>query len=68
MIIGRDMKKNQEVSFSTDASRVVLITGKRGAGKSYTLGVLAEALFGRVLLLLIEPLGIFLTFCLPNIV
>jgi len=66
MIIGQDIKKNNEVEFSTDKSRVVLITGKRGSGKSYTLGVLAEELFNDALLLLIDPLGIFWTCCLPN--
>jgi len=66
MIIGFDIKKNTEVEFSTDQSRVVLITGKRGSGKSYTLGVLTEELFNDALLLLIDPLGIFWTFCLSD--
>jgi len=66
MIIGRDIKKNNEVDFSVDKSRVILITGKRGSGKSYTLGVLTEELFDDALLLLVDPLGIFWTFCLPN--
>jgi len=66
MRIGTDIKKDNEVDFSTDQSRVVLIAGKRGSGKSYTLGVLTEELFLDNLLLLIDPLGIFWTFCLPN--
>ena len=66
MNIGPDIKKNNPVEFSTEKSRVVLITGKRGSGKSYTLGVFAEELFGDVLILVIDPLGIFWTFCLSD--
>ena len=66
MNIGQDIKKNHQVECSTEKSRVVLITGKRGSGKSYTHGVFAEELFGDVLILVIDPLGIFWTFCLPN--
>jgi DNA helicase HerA-like ATPase len=66
MILGTDIKKNNQIEFSTEKSRVVLITGKRGCGKSYTLGVLAEELLNDALLLLIDPLGIFWTFCLKN--
>ena len=66
MVLGQDIKKNDMIEFSTDQSRVALITGKRGSGKSYTLGVFAEDLLDQSLLLLIDPLGIFWTFCLPN--
>jgi len=66
MIIGKDIKKNNQVEFATDQSRVALITGKRGSGKSYTLGVLTEELFKCALILLVDPLGIFWTFCMPN--
>jgi len=67
MIIGKDIKKNNDVEFSTEKSRVGLVAGKRGSGKSYTLAVLAEVLFLRVLLLVIDVLGIFWTFCLPKV-
>lgn len=67
MIIGKDIKKPNEVEFSSNSkSRVILITGKRGSGKSYTLGILAEELFEDNLILLVDPLGIFWTLCLPN--
>jgi hypothetical protein len=72
MLLGQDIKKNDMIQFSTDQSRVALITGKRGSGKSYTLGVVAESLFEMAnpgqqnLVLLIDPLGIFWTFCCPN--
>jgi hypothetical protein len=66
MVLGQDIKKNDMIEFSTNQSRVALITGKRGSGKSYTLGVFAEDLLEQSLLLLIDPLGIFWTFCLPN--
>ena len=64
--IGKDIKKNNDVFFSTEKARVILITGKRGSGKSYTLGVFVEELFGEFLILVIDPLGIFWTFSLPE--
>ena len=67
MILGKDVKKNKDVEFSTDKSRVILVAGKRGSGKSYTLGVMTEELFEDALLLLIDPLGIFWTFCMPSL-
>src|SRR3972149_3731094 len=73
MILGHDIKTQQSVQVSLDKSRVVFVTGKRGSGKSYTLGVLAEELYlqgntadARPLILMVDPLGIFFTFCCPN--
>ena len=73
MIIGREIKTDKEIEIDIDRSRVILITGKRGSGKSYTLGVITEELFtsvpssqSKILILLIDPLGIFWTFCLSN--
>ncbi len=82
MILGHDIKTQQSVGVSLDKSRVIFVTGKRGSGKSYTLGVIAEELYltggtlserssqveaeTRPLILLVDPLGIFFTFCCPN--
>lgn len=49
-------------------SRAVLICGKRGSGKSYTIGVLLEELAQRedVLVIVADPMRNFHTMCLPN--
>ncbi|MBI1924641.1 ATP-binding protein [Candidatus Poribacteria bacterium] len=81
MVLGHDIKTQLPVEVSLDKSRVIFVTGKRGSGKSYTLGVLAEELYlqGSVAeikplvstgstrrILMVDPLGIFFTFCCPN--
>jgi len=83
MVLGHDIKTQNPVEVSLDKSRVVFVTGKRGSGKSYTLGVIAEELYltgsqvgaeNRPLvstgstrrILMVDPLGIFFTFCCPN--
>lgn len=68
--IGKDIETNEEVIIEGDRSRVVFICGKRGSGKSYTMGVLIEELFekaqGDALIVLADPMGIFHTMTLPN--
>lgn len=76
MILGHDIKTQEPVSVSLSKSRVIFVTGKRGSGKSHTLGVIAEELFlpletgaektQRPLILLVDALGIFFTLCCPN--
>jgi len=49
-------------------SRAVFICGKRGSGKSYTIGVLLEELVQRedTLVIVADPMRNFHTMCLPN--
>jgi len=54
-------------------SHVVLVAGKRGSGKSYTLGVLAEEMAGlpeevaqNIAVLIYDTMGIFWTMAYPN--
>ena len=42
--IGRDVKSEEYVYLDASRSRAVLVCGKRGSGKSYTLGVIVEEL------------------------
>jgi len=48
----------------------MFICGKRGSGKSYTIGVLVEEIFERTqgdnLIVVVDPMGIFHTMALPN--
>ncbi|KPK42922.1 MAG: hypothetical protein AMJ78_00755 [Omnitrophica WOR_2 bacterium SM23_29] len=67
LTIGKDLKKSQAIQIDDTHSRAILICGKRGSGKSYTLGVIAEELFSsqpKPLILIIDPIGIYWTMCL----
>ncbi len=68
--IGKINESNEQVMIEGDRSRAVFICGKRGSGKSYTMGVLVEELFDRgqeeILIVLADPMGIFHTMTLPN--
>jgi hypothetical protein len=69
LTIGKDLKKSQAVQIDDTHSRAILICGKRGSGKSYTLGVIAEELFSsklKPIILIIDPIGIYWTMCLAN--
>ena len=44
LMLGRDRDTERNVYLDASNSRAVLICGKRGSGKSYTLGVLLEEL------------------------
>jgi DNA helicase HerA-like ATPase len=59
--IGRDVKSEEYVYLDASRSRAVLICGKRGSGKSYTLGVIVEELRpgDSVLVVIIDPMGIY---------
>jgi len=67
--IGKDLKKGQTIQIDDTHSRAILICGKRGSGKSYTLGVIAEELFSskeKPFIFIVDPIGIYWTMCLPN--
>ena len=66
--IGRDIKTNDYVYLDVSRSRAALICGKRGSGKSYTLGVIVEELHqaGNVLTVIIDPMGIYYPLAQPN--
>jgi DNA helicase HerA-like ATPase len=59
--IGRDVKSEEYVYLDASRSRAVLVCGKRGSGKSYTLGVIVEELrpSDDVLTVIIDPMGIY---------
>jgi len=62
--LGHDLKTQQPVTLDSSRARVLLVCGKRGSGKSYTLGVLAEELFQQQpapCVLIVDPVGIFWT-------
>ena len=68
LFIGRSMDTEADIYVDADKSRAVLICGKRGSGKSYTMGVMIEELHRTtdVSILAVDPMGIFHTMSLPN--
>lgn len=68
LFIGRNLEDDVDVHIDSTKSRAVAICGKRGSGKSYTMGVLIEELMreDNVVTLVIDPMGIFHTMSLPN--
>jgi DNA helicase HerA-like ATPase len=67
--LGKDMKSDTDAYLDDSRSRAVLICGKRGSGKSYTLGVIIEELIeaGDALTIILDPMGIYHPMSLPNI-
>ncbi|MFA0760009.1 MAG: hypothetical protein HZLCBSQH_000094 [Candidatus Fervidibacterota bacterium] len=69
IMLGRDRLNGGEVFIDDSRARAVLICGKRGSGKSYTMGVLLEELVKRddSLVIALDPMRNFHTMVLPNI-
>ena len=59
--IGNDYETDEVAYIRATGSRAVFICGKRGSGKSYTLGVIVEELFsqerGKAVVLIAGPDG-----------
>ena len=68
--IGADYESGEMAYIRATGSRAIFICGKRGSGKSYTLGVIVEELFsqerGKAVLLIADPMGIYHTMALAN--
>lgn len=67
--VGRNTLTQEFVGIADEKSRAVLICGKRGSGKSYTLGVIFEELQTQesCLLIVVDPMGIYHTMVEPNL-
>jgi len=59
--IGKNLQNGELVYLDASRSRAVLVCGKRGSGKSYTLGVIVEELLdaGDALTIVVDPMGIY---------
>ncbi len=66
--IGKDIASNDYAYLDASRSRAVLVCGKRGSGKSYTIGVIVEELreAGDVLIIIVDPMGIYYPMAQPN--
>jgi len=69
-MLGRDIATQKNTYLDATGSRAVLVCGKRGSGKSYTLGVIIEELISvgaqEVIPIIIDPMGIYHTMVLRN--
>lgn len=70
LMLGRDLTTKQNAFLDASGSRAVLVCGKRGSGKSYTLGVLIEELIAvgktGVIPIIVDPMGIYHTMAMRN--
>jgi hypothetical protein len=69
LFIAKDLRKRRSILIDDSRSRAVCIFGKRGSGKSYTLGVFAEELFSskrRPLIIMVDPMGIYWMMAKPQ--
>lgn len=66
--IGRQVDGDEAVYLDSKKSHAILICGKRGSGKSYTMGVMIEEYMslGDSLVIVVDPMGIYYTFSQPN--
>jgi DNA helicase HerA-like ATPase len=69
LFLGRNLDDKSDVHIDISKSRAIAICGKRGSGKSYTMGVLIEGLLreDNITVLVVDPMGIFHTMSLPNL-
>lgn len=64
LLLGKDAREGEPVYLRFSGSRALLICGKRGSGKSYTLGVLVEELLAArdaPTVIIVDPMGIYHT-------
>ena len=68
--IGAEYENREPVYMNATGSRAVFICGKRGSGKSYTMGVIVEELFNqeqnKTTIIIVDPMGIYHTMAQPN--
>ncbi|HIQ05393.1 MAG TPA: ATP-binding protein [Anaerolineae bacterium] len=70
LLLGRELKSDRPVYISAEGARAVFVCGKRGSGKSYTLGIIVEELlnlYGQdVVPIIVDPIGVYHTMSQRN--
>lgn len=68
--LGQDAQDTRPVYLTIGGAHAVLVCGKRGSGKSYTLGVFVEELLGTagadIIPILVDPMGVYHTMVQAN--
>jgi len=72
LMLGKDTRSDDQIFLDGEGSRAVLVCGKRGSGKSYTLGVVIEELISAggagVIPIIVDPMGVYHTMSQANAV
>lgn len=72
LFLGKDIRTEEQVYLHASGAHAVLICGKRGSGKSYTLGVLVEELLtsaqDNIIPIIVDPMGVYHTMSQANTV
>jgi len=68
LLLGKEVGTGEMINIRADRSQRILVCGKTGTGKSYTLGVLVEELarLESSIILVVDPQGIFWTMAESN--
>ncbi len=70
LTVGTELQRDEPCHLNVTGSRAMFICGKRGSGKSYSMGVIVEEMFdrlkGEVVILIADPMGIYHTMVAPN--
>src|SRR3989344_2023605 len=65
--MGQYTSLSNKIYMDVARTHVVLVSGKRGSGKSYTLGTIAEEIKNKLAVLMIDTMGIFWTMRFENL-
>jgi DNA helicase HerA-like ATPase len=70
LLLGRDIQSEEPVYLDAEGARAALVCGKRGSGKSYTVGVIVEELLAEggpdVIPIIVDPMGVYHTMARAN--
>lgn len=69
LFIGKEIKDTTSILLDSRKAHAIFICGKRGSGKSYTLGVIAEELVQKskdVVPIIVDPIGVYWTMAQEN--
>lgn len=68
--LGKDIQSEEPVYLDAEGARAVLVCGKRGSGKSYTVGVIVEELLASggedIIPIIVDPMGVYHTMTQAN--
>jgi len=70
LFLGKDVQSEEPVYLDAEGARAALVCGKRGSGKSYTLGVFVEELLAsgkeNIIPIIVDPMGVYHTMTQTN--